>query len=58
MSQREEDAGLVERVKREEREKMKVIFFYFCRETLFPEQGEVKEECRLKGKAGGDVHQP
>ena len=59
-SEREEDEGLVERVRREEREKLRVRFFLFQihQPSPLPDKDEVKEGCRGEGQAGGDVHQP
>ena len=52
LSQREEDAGLVERVKREEREKMKVIFFISVVRLSFQSRVRSRRNAGLKGKQG------
>ena len=61
LSQREEDEGLVERVQREEREKLRMVTFLASasRSFLYPDQDKVQEgRCNGKRKAGGDVYQP
>ena len=52
LSQREEDAGLVERVKRKEREKMKVIFLISVVRLSFQSRVRSRRNAGLKGKQG------
>ena len=52
LSQREEDAGLVERVKREEREKLKVIFLISVMRLSFQSRVRSRRNAGLKGKQG------
>ena len=60
MSQLEVEDGLVERVKREEKEKLQVIFFSASDFSLFfpPDKDEGKEKFWGKGKTRSDVYQP